>query len=368
MIPWIDYILFDQYPKFPSVREPPGNSHEQSITLELIPASGIPLFDASIYFTTMSTPSRTPRITVMAPEPFDHPDADVILRSSDKEPVDFRVFRLFLSLASPFFAMVFTLPQPNSPVYMEEHENGVPVIQMSEDKRTLHLLLRLCYPIALVDVPRLSSLQEVQSISQAAFKFEMDGVKRFAKKVLVEPRFLESQPLRVFAIACRFGWLPEAKSAARYSLRQPLSSSAYFEELVHISAAAYHRLQQYHRICGEVASSRVRMQPALAEFDDEWVWIACQKCPGTGVRTWRDTGYPDSRRWFLEWIRDVAVEVQERPWGVTVKKFDLREKAVSRARRCTTCGPRATGDLETFSEILAVEIEKELASVRTSDP
>lgn len=299
----------------------------------------------------------------MAPEPFDHPDADVILRSSDKEPVDFRVFKLFLSLASPFFAMIFTLPQPNSPAYTE-YEDGIPVIQMSEDKRTLHLLLQFCYPIALLDIPRLSSLQELQSVTQAALKFEMGGVKRFAKKTLLEPRFVESQPLRVFAIACRFGWIAEAKTAARYTLRQPLSNSAYYEELAHITAAAYHRLQQYHRICGEVAASRARMQPALAEFDDEWVWVACQRCPGTGIRARRDTGYPDSRRWFVEWIRDVAAEVQQRPWGVMVKKFDLREKAVSNAQRCPTCGPRAGGDLEAFSEILAVEIEKELASVR----
>ncbi|KAF9444866.1 hypothetical protein P691DRAFT_303776 [Macrolepiota fuliginosa MF-IS2] len=312
----------------------------------------------------MSTPSRTPRLTIMAPEPFDHPDADVILRSSDKEPVDFRVFKLFLSLASPFFAMIFTLPQPNSPIYAEEYEDGVPVVQMSEDKRTLHLLLKFCYPIALLDIPRLSSLQELQSIAQAAFKFEMDGVKNFAKKTLVEPRFVESQPLRVFAIACRFGWVPEAKIAARYTLRQPMMSSSYFEELTHITAAAYHRLQQYHRVCGEVAASRVKMQPALAEFDDEWVWVTCQKCPGTGVRARRDTGYPESRRWFVQWVQDVAVELQQRPWGVSAKKFDLRERAVSNAQRCcSTCGPRAAGDLETFSEILAVEIEKELASI-----
>ena len=311
----------------------------------------------------MLMPSNVPRISIMAPEPFDHLDADVILRSSDKEPVDFRVFKLFLSLASPFFAMIFTLPQPNSPVYLEEYEDGVPVIQMSEDKHTLHLLLKFCYPIALVEVPRLSSLQELQSISQAAFKFEMDGVKNLARKALMEPCFLESQPLRVFAIACRFGWTTEVKTAARYTLHQPLSSSAYYEELVHVTAAAYHRLQQYHRICGEVAQSRVRMQPALTEFDDEWVWIMCQKCPGTGVRTRKDTGHPESRRWFVDWVRDIAAEVHQQPWGVSVKKFDLREKAVTSAQRCPVCGPRAAEDLETFSEMLAVEIEKELASV-----
>jgi hypothetical protein len=300
----------------------------------------------------------------MAPEPFDHPDADVILRSSDKEPMDFRVFKLFLSVASPFFAMFFTLPQPNSPLYTEEYEDGVPVIQMSEDNRTLQLLLQFCYPLALLDVPRLSTLQELQKLVEAAHKFDMDGVKIFTQRTLVEPRFIESQPLRVFAIAIRFGWAAEAKTAARYTLRQPITNPVFVEELVYITAAAYHRLQEYHRICGEVAASRALLQPIIAEFDDDWIWVVCQKCPGTGARTARDGGYPDARKWWVDWIHDVADELQRRPWGVSVKKFDLRQRAIRKAQRCPTCGPRAAADLETFSEILAVEIEKEMASVR----
>ncbi|KZP24507.1 hypothetical protein FIBSPDRAFT_713764, partial [Athelia psychrophila] len=44
-----------------------------------------------------------------AAAPFDHPDGDIILRASDS--VDFRVFKLFLSFASPFFRQLFSLPQ-----------------------------------------------------------------------------------------------------------------------------------------------------------------------------------------------------------------------------------------------------------------
>ena len=43
-----------------------------------------------------------------ASEPFDHAKADIILRSSDN--IDFHVFKLFLSLASPFFEDMFNIP------------------------------------------------------------------------------------------------------------------------------------------------------------------------------------------------------------------------------------------------------------------
>ena len=38
---------------------------------------------------------------------------------------------------------------------------------------------------------------------------------------------------------------------------------------------------RYHRMCDEVASSRVTLRPALAEHDDAWTWKLCQRCPGT---------------------------------------------------------------------------------------
>lgn len=65
--------------------------------------------------------------------PFDDLSADVVLRSSDG--IDFRVHRIVLSLASPFFKEMFTLPQPTS-------EPEVPIIPMSESALLLDKALR----------------------------------------------------------------------------------------------------------------------------------------------------------------------------------------------------------------------------------
>ncbi|KAG1774142.1 hypothetical protein EV702DRAFT_1127083 [Suillus placidus] len=48
-----------------------------------------------------------------ASAPFAHANADVILLSTDG--VEFRVFTFFLSLASPFFESLFSLPQAPGP-------------------------------------------------------------------------------------------------------------------------------------------------------------------------------------------------------------------------------------------------------------
>src|SRR5271168_4821755 len=109
---------------------------------------------------------------IPASHPFDHPSADVILRSSDKEPVDFRVHKLLLSLASPFFSEIFSLPQPSTPsVYSDECRDpgGLPVVQMTDDRETLHLLLSLCFPVSVSKLPHFSSLQELQGVIEATF-------------------------------------------------------------------------------------------------------------------------------------------------------------------------------------------------------
>ena len=299
---------------------------------------------------------------IPASHPFDRPNADVILRSSDKEPVDFRVYKLLLSLASPFFSEIFSLPQPSTPsIYSEESQDpcGLPVIQMTEDKETLRLLLGLCFPVSVSKSPYFSSLQELQKVIEATFKFEMEGLKKHLRAELIALRFIEAQPLRAFTIAYRYGWDAEARKAARYTLRHHMNP-AFVSELEYISGATYYRLQEYHEMCGEVASSRVTLQPMLAEHDDGWTWVTCKRCPGTLSRN-RD--FPEVRSWWARWIHKVAEEVRVRPWGDAVKKWDILKDALSQAEGCPNCAKRAREDLETFSLMLAVEIERDIALV-----
>ena len=60
--------------------------------------------------------------------------ADVILRAAD---TDFRVHITILRLASPFFASLFSLPQPQH----QKSDHTMPVIHMAEDPDVLHILM-----------------------------------------------------------------------------------------------------------------------------------------------------------------------------------------------------------------------------------
>lgn len=328
----------------------------------------------------------SPSPPVAAPYPFDHPQADLILRSSDRPPVDFRVFKLLLSLSSPFFSTLLTLPQPPpqlpiSPLLSPRtidgafSDNELPsIIQMSEGKATLNILLGFCYPISTHELPRFASLTDLQNVIEAAFKFEMEGVLNHVRhNELVSPRFLEAQPVRVFAIAFMHQWAEEARLAARYTLRHSIPGP-YAAELERIPAGAYHRLQEYHQRCGVAASSRAWIQEtaAASSSDDRWVWLECRECPSSS----RDDHQPwfafrlgssqrtGPRQWWSNWLKGVGKLLQTRPRGETLRDYDLMRKALAEAGDCWFCLQRARDDLESFIQILSAQIERDISQVR----
>lgn len=84
-----------------------------------------------------------PPIQITPPsEPFGVSDADIVIRSSDL--VDFRVHRLVLSMASPKFANLLSLPQPSD---QRETFDGLRVIILPEDSEVLNSLFSMLYPL-----------------------------------------------------------------------------------------------------------------------------------------------------------------------------------------------------------------------------
>ena len=122
--------------------------------------------------------------------PFDHDDADIILRSSDQ--VDFHVHKIILSLSSPFFKTMFSLPQANESVSEKPHPI---VVDMSEDRTTIEALLTFIYPPAVVsDAPEFDSLDKIMNALEAAKKYEMAVASERLKQQFVESRFVQDEP------------------------------------------------------------------------------------------------------------------------------------------------------------------------------
>jgi hypothetical protein len=95
-----------------------------------------------------------------AASPFDHAKADVIIRSADN--IDFRVFKLFLSLAFPFFDTLFDIPQPIEESEEQEIKDGLAVIPVSEDSKTSRTSSR--QPKSTLSTPSRGKLAEPSQI------------------------------------------------------------------------------------------------------------------------------------------------------------------------------------------------------------
>jgi hypothetical protein len=146
-----------------------------------------------------------PKIST-AQAPFDDMEADVVLRSCDR--VDFYVYKAVLALASPFFKSMLSLPQTIQASEQTVRQSA-PVVNFTEESRTLDHLLRLCYPVT---DPVINKLTEVEDALEAAIKYQMDEATVIMRRML--RTYGPNNPLNVFGIACRLNLEAEAKEAA----------------------------------------------------------------------------------------------------------------------------------------------------------
>lgn len=164
---------------------------------------------------------------------FNRNDADIILRSADQ--VDFRTHRLILSMASPFFADLFALPQTK-----ECASDTMDVIHLAEESEVVQKVLEVCYPIK---DPKLPSLEIAGAVLEAALKYDIDKVISCIPLGL--HAFIPTEPLRVYALACRIDAEALARCAAKDVAIQELTSLHYVPELKNIPGVCYYRLVQY---------------------------------------------------------------------------------------------------------------------------
>lgn len=129
----------------------------------------------------------------VAQPPFNQPSADLVLRTSDR--VDFHVHGPILSQASPVFESMLSLPQPPRGGDGEAFQR--PIVDVTEDSKTLDRLLRLCYPIL---KPDMASFEDIVPTLEAAIKYDMEYPIALLKGNLLS--LVSARPLRVWSVAC----------------------------------------------------------------------------------------------------------------------------------------------------------------------
>ncbi|KAI0298820.1 hypothetical protein BC826DRAFT_967181 [Russula brevipes] len=248
-----------------------------------------------------------------SPDPiFNAPDADVVLRSDDARPTDFRVHRCILLAGSPFFQTLFSLPQPKC-----ADEARVPVLDVAEPSVVLDPLLRFLYPVPDPEVPSLDMLVPLMC---AAAKYDMTAVMNRLRVLLVSPAFLEAAPVRIFAIASRFDLEEEAKLASKYTLHVRVLDMPLCDDLRHISAFSYHRLLDLHRRRGEAAR---QMLCAPEE-------LRCMQCNGALY------GAVAPPKWWGEFVARAGEELRSRPTTDVIFSFKFLVES-AHASGCARC-------------------------------
>ena len=166
-------------------------------------------------------------------EMFNWPDGDVILRATHgTDSRDFRVHKLFLSFASPVFKDMFKVPQPSP------SSSNVDIIDVTDPPRTLDFILRFIYPFASPVINDLTTLSEVLILAD---KYDIEAARSRLRPCLAE--LAKTEPLRVYAIACRLGFEDEMKIASSHTTSIDLSELTQLpDEFKPIPSTEYHRL------------------------------------------------------------------------------------------------------------------------------
>lgn len=153
----------------------------------------------------------------LAPKPFNlESPGDCILQSS--EGVKFKIHRLLLTLISPIFSDMFSLPQKD--------DEELPTIELTESSDVVLFILQMVHPQT---TPRVTSLELPFELLVAFDKYMIDLAllrQHVSPSMKLTAHHTELYRVKVYALAWRLGMQEEAVEASRYLHHTELTGSA----------------------------------------------------------------------------------------------------------------------------------------------
>lgn len=313
-----------------------------------------------------STKAPSPFSSFASP-PFDETsEGDVVLKSSDG--VLFRVYKIILSLASPFFRDMFSLPQTSTP---SDGTGTGSIVPFTESSEIIDTLLRVVYPS---EDPDLKLVNEIEGVVGAAIKYDMPKCISVMRKKLI--LCASKEPIRVFMIACKNRLTDVASAAAHLSLRRPILYSFElgsvvlpFSALEDITAGSLFRLIEYQRQCSMVASDAMS---DLTWTREDFTWKtkmndaivgSCQKCTKASLELGEEQLQVVG--WWYTFYQEIIAMVRQRPCTALILESEsLMDKALVETAECGVCVKDAVHTLRTFRTIVTQHLDKRLAEVK----
>ncbi|KAK7443535.1 hypothetical protein VKT23_015708 [Stygiomarasmius scandens] len=169
---------------------------------------------------------------------FDSSYADIVLSSSDD--VLYRIHSYTLRHASGFFRTMFSLPQPKCPSVDRNSEDSEEVSEPEPIRThetsyilTLFLLLLSGKPCPVIpswgsptsqaklqatNSGNLSCCDVIERVLSLAEIWDAPGPISFIRMGITSPTLLATEPVRIYAFACHFGWSEARDVAAQRTL------------------------------------------------------------------------------------------------------------------------------------------------------
>lgn len=322
------------------------------------------------------------------------PSGGVVLRSSDK--VEFKVYKNILALASPFFKVMFSLPEqpiaeaeilpatssiPSTPSGAQETIDGLPVIDLTETCRTLNTLLRMIYPTSPAKFKGLTSnghvtdasklIGHIEPVLEAALKYDMTVVVQelctklldAADHVRTDGTVVDSTlAVRMYTLACRFKLVDEARLASFAALRGRVRG-VFFDGLRGMNAAQYFHLLEYH----EKAVNAVLPLLRLYEQPDHLrSLVKCERCRAGQILPREREPAPC----WLDFMARAEVVVRASPRTSEIFSSKFMEETFTTANKCANSGrsydsncARIAGNWQALSQHLREQMEEVISKV-----
>ncbi|KAF8892200.1 hypothetical protein BD779DRAFT_1642922 [Infundibulicybe gibba] len=306
-------------------------------------------------------PPRTTKDTYFS----DTDDADIILHSSDN--VEFHTHRILLSLASPLFKDMFTLPQ--NPTMETDMEATQHIIPMSENSCVLRHFLTWCDPRTEFVCDKWA---DIPGVLKLADKYDVVSLRDTVKRMIMSSYWIRANPLGVYAIATEYQFDDLACRAARSSLKLFLGESLSVPEMGSISAIDFHDLLRYHHKCGKKAMGATTdlswMQPGAKEIFKQHNQDYSNSCCSSPNRSrYPGAGVLGIVTWLYNHLTLVGQRLLEKPAGTTVEQLSLRPQEkwepFKQAAACSLCSSTWRYNISRFNADLSAEIEKRIDTV-----
>ncbi|VDB90669.1 unnamed protein product [Peniophora sp. CBMAI 1063] len=312
--------------------------------------------------------------------PFNAPDADIILRSSDG--VNFRTYRSYLTRTLHGFDGILHDGHLPGIGNAEEAQDGLPVITLPESSAVLDLFLRVLFPAELGCPPMKDNIDLLADVVRSLSKYIVKNFPRSVYDALMAAA--SKEPERVYAIACRYNAFPDIiTAAAKYTLLNPrrldnLSMAAVAE----MSGPQYHALTMYQLACRDAAKTACQpyyintslndtpgiqahvAQQCRCRLDPEPVHLEYVPGPAEDPEEWGASAclLPF---WLAQYLKDVQQGIGSSPkiCGEVALKAKCIVTAIEAASACPGCC-KETEKFVAFAHELSKWIDEAFAEVK----